>query len=85
MATRPTSLWRSGGFWKAQRPAARARILGAVFFTFAVLGFVTDMWSLDPERPRWRVVVSAFYTGSIAAGFVYAIMVVRHTHMPTMS
>src|SRR5262245_55438109 len=73
MSKRSRSLWRSGGFWRAQGTGARLRLLGAVFFTFAVIGFVADIWSLDPARPRWLVLVGAAYCGFLAAGYVFAI------------
>src|SRR5262249_1842670 len=75
--SRPKSLWRSGGFWRAQGTSARLRLLGAVFFTFSVIGFVTDIWRLDPTHPRWLVIAGAAFTGALAAAYVFAIVARR--------
>jgi serine phosphatase RsbU (regulator of sigma subunit) len=77
--SRPKSLWRSGGFWRAQGTSARLRLLGAVFFTFSVIGFVTDIWRLDPTRPRWLVIAGAVFSGALAAGYVFAIVARRRS------
>jgi len=69
---RNRTAWYSGAYWRAQTPAARARLLGGVFFTFASIGFIGDIMTANPAVPIWIAFRGAAYTGLIAAGFAYA-------------
>ena len=76
-AAMPLPRWFPSGraytFLKGQSWGAKLLVIGGIFFTFATVGFVTDVWNVLELNPWSYVLASAAYGGLVAAGYAIAI------------
>jgi hypothetical protein len=60
-------------FLKGQTWTAKLLVFTGIFFTFATVGFVMDVWDVREMNPWSYVAMTAAYGGLVAAGYAMAI------------
>ena len=63
---------RTDDFWASLPVRAQLKLVAAIFFTFATIGIITDMWQVHHQREWPWVVAMGVISGAIALSWALA-------------